>query len=191
MKTSPLTVTSCSVLALLTPAFWTLSPVIVWNMSPSSPVGLYLLQKGEPKKEDFIAIRLSKWAANLAETRNYLPKSALLIKRVAAVQNDTICRVGDEIFINTKRVAKALRQDKKGRDMPFWTGCLMLSAKQFFLLSADKDAFDGRYFGPVNRSQILGIARPIWLREALPKSAQNECFQSKKTQRILRGKSRL
>ncbi len=109
MKTSILMATSCSVLALLTPSFWTLSPVIVWNVSPSSPIGLYLLQNGGPKKGDFVAIKLPEWVAHLAETRKYLPKSALLIKRVAAVQNDEVCRAGDEIFINTKRVAKALK----------------------------------------------------------------------------------
>ncbi len=174
MKISILTITSCSVLALLTPTFWTMPSVIVWNMSPSSPIGLYLLQDRTPKRDDFIAIRLTRWAARLAETRNYLSKSALLIKRVAAVQNDRICRAGDEIFINTKRVTKALRQDKQGRNMPFWTGCLTLTAEQFFLLSKRKDAFDGRYFGPINRSQILRIAKPIWLLETLPKSAQNE-----------------
>ncbi len=74
--------------------------------------------------------------------------------------------------------------------MPFWTNCLNLNSKQIFVLSADKNAFDGRYFGPINRSQILGLAKPIWLKETPPKSAQNECFQSKKSQRILRGKSR-
>ncbi len=174
MKISFFMATGCSVLALLTPTFWTMPSVIVWNMSPSSPVGLYLLQDRTPKRGDFVAIKLTRWAADLAETRNYLPKSALLIKRVVAVQNDKICRVGDEIFINTKRVAKALRQDKQGRNMPFWTGCLTLTAEQFFVLSKRKCAFDGRYFGPVNRSQILGIAKPIWLTKAPLKSARKE-----------------
>ncbi len=96
------------------------------------------------------------------------------IECIAAVQNDKICRVGNEIFINDKHVAKALRQDEQGRDMPFWTGCLTLFAKQIFVLSADKNAFNSRYFGPVNRSQILGIARPIWLIKTQPKSAQKE-----------------
>ncbi len=170
MKISILMTTSCSALALLIPSFCTLSPVIVWNMSPSSPIGLYLLQNETAKHGDFIAIKLEECAADLAETRNYLPKSALLIKRVASVQNDTICRVGDDIFINNKLVAKALKYDNRGRNMPFWTNCLNLNSKQIFVLSADKNAFDSRYFGPVNRSQILGIARPIWLSEGPQKS---------------------
>jgi type IV secretory pathway protease TraF len=54
--------------------------------------------------------------------------------------------------------------DSQGRPLPDWQGCRLLGMSAVFLLMPDvASSFDGRYFGPVSRSAILGKLRPLWL----------------------------
>jgi ParB family chromosome partitioning protein len=74
--------------------------------------------------------------------------------------------VGLEAYrIDGAPVGEALATDRLGRPLPIWQGCLTLSAGQIFLFNQGvRDSFDGRYFGLVSTGQILGRARPIWIR---------------------------
>jgi type IV secretory pathway protease TraF len=100
----------------------------------------------------------------LAEARHYLPGGTLLIKRVAARLGDIVCRHGPLVTINGRPIARARSADVMGRPLPRWIGCRRLNAALAFLLSTDPDSFDSRYFGPVDRRQILGTALPVWVR---------------------------
>jgi type IV secretory pathway protease TraF len=61
--------------------------------------------------------------------------------------------------------------DAAGRTLPAWSGCFRLAANDIFLLSADPDSFDSRYLGPIDRAHVLGLALPVWVRQALQISA--------------------
>ena len=44
-----------------------------------------------------------------------------------------------------------------------WQGCRMLREGQVFLMNWDEPAsLDGRYFGPIHLSAIVGRAEPLW-----------------------------
>jgi type IV secretory pathway protease TraF len=46
--------------------------------------------------------------------------------------------------------------------MPWWTGCRILNRDDVFLLNPDVPlSFDGRYFGVVDRSLIIGKAQAL------------------------------
>jgi type IV secretory pathway protease TraF len=64
--------------------------------------------------------------------------------------------------VNGKIVADVLDQDREGRRLPSWNGCIWLVDGEFFLLQPHRHSFDSRYFGPVSRCDILGVARPMW-----------------------------
>jgi conjugative transfer signal peptidase TraF len=85
-----------------------------------------------------------------------------LLKQVAAVGGDRVCRSGGVVFLNGKAVTEALDHDAGGRPLPVWEGCVTLFAGQFFLLQPHPYSFDSRYFGPVSEAQIIGVARPLW-----------------------------
>jgi conjugative transfer signal peptidase TraF len=104
----------------------------------------------------------------LAETRGYLRRGALLIKAVAAAAGDTVCRHDALVTVNGRIVARASTVDAAGRSLPAWSGCFRLAADQIFVLSADPDSFDSRYMGPIDRAHIVGIAQPVWVRQAAP-----------------------
>jgi len=88
-----------------------------------------------------------------------------LVKRVAGISGDRICARGEEISINGAAVAKRLRHDAAGRLLPWWEGCRTLRRSEVFLLMAEvPGAFDGRYFGPTDRADVIGRARLLWAR---------------------------
>jgi conjugative transfer signal peptidase TraF len=148
------------VLALASPR--TSLPTLLWNASPSVPLGLYRLVARTPAAGELAVIRLPDRTRALAIERGYLAGRALVIKPVAAGPGDVVCRHAAMVTVNGHAVAWAHRADGAGRVLPRWTGCLTLTASQVFVLSAAPGSFDSRYFGPVERVHVLGVGQPIW-----------------------------
>lgn len=140
-------------------------PLLVWNATPSAPVGLYAVSApGEIVAGDLVIAWPPEWAARLAASRHYLPRGVPLVKRVAAVPGEHVCGEGAALRGPRGSFVLRLRHDAKGRVMPWWRGCGPLGPDQYLLLMANvPDSFDGRYFGPVARSLIIGKAHPLWL----------------------------
>jgi conjugative transfer signal peptidase TraF len=142
------------------------TPRLVWNATASAPVGLYVVTSAEHVSWGDLVLALPPPnVRSLAATRGYLPDGVPLVKRVAARSGETICSSGRSISINRHPVAERLQADSAGRPLPAWSGCRLLRADEVFLLMKDvPNSFDGRYFGPIRRSAVLGILRPIWTR---------------------------
>lgn len=140
------------------------APRLVWNVTPSVPTGLYYIGPREgPRIGDHVAIAPRGHLRKILAGRGYLPKGALLIKPVAALPGDVVCRRSAQVAINGKPVARARSADRNGRPLPSWQGCRKLGNGEIFLLSTRSPAsLDGRYFGPTPRSQVLGRAVLIW-----------------------------
>jgi conjugative transfer signal peptidase TraF len=140
------------------------APVILWNASPSVPIGLYRFTSRPSQTAPLAVIRLPEPLRILAETRGYLGKGVLLIKPVVAGAGDTVCRHGALVTINGRIAARASTLDAAGRSLPAWSGCFRLRTNDIFVLSADPDSFDSRYMGPIDRADVVGFALPIWVR---------------------------
>lgn len=141
------------------------TPLVVWNASPSVPVGLWRIVPADRlARGDAVLAWAPPEARRLAAARGYLPISVPMIKTVAALEGDRVCARGAQITIGGRLAAVRKEADPQGRPLPRWRGCRRLSAGQFLLLTAPAASFDGRYFGPVERSAILGKAVPLWLR---------------------------
>ncbi|MDQ1158917.1 conjugative transfer signal peptidase TraF [Sphingomonas sp. SORGH_AS 950] len=139
------------------------APRLIWNASASAPVGLYALAPFTPiRTGDMVVARLPVGIAMLAAKRRYLPIGVPLVKRVGAVPGDRICAIGAMVTINGRPVATRLPRDRSDRPLPWWRGCTTLRDGRIFLLSPVHDAFDSRYFGPVEASAIIGRAAPLW-----------------------------
>jgi type IV secretory pathway protease TraF len=104
-------------------------------------------------------------ARTLAAERLYLPASVPVVKSVAAMSGDRICGVGNDIIIGGRTAAKRLVADRYGRPLPAWQGChLLLGNEVFLLMESIPDSFDGRYFGPIEMTRVVGRLVPIWTR---------------------------
>lgn len=153
-----------SALALATLLFQP-RPFFLWNASSSSPVGLYAVMPGRSPRAGEMAIAWAPpGARRLAAIRNYLPAKVPLVKPVAAVSGSRICAGEGAIFVNGRLVAFRRARDPAGRPMPWWSGCERLGKGDFFLLSPDANAFDGRYFGVTRAGELVGTARLLWRR---------------------------
>lgn len=141
-------------------------PRLVWNASPSAPLGLYFVDLGGHfgPGETVIARLPGPWRG-FAAARRYLPARVPLVKRVAAGPGQEICAHGPRLFVNGKPLVRRLKRDGNGRLLPWWEGCRQLDGGEYFLLTADHPkSFDGRYFGVTRASDIVGPARLIWAR---------------------------
>lgn len=136
-------------------------PHIVWNVSPSVPVGLYVLDIGTLRVGDTVVLHLPPLAERLAVGRRYLPASGLLLKPIAAIAADRVCRWQAHVLINGRVQAKAALRDSAGRLLPPWQGCRLLRPEELFVLSPLSGSFDSRYFGPIPRNAVIGVARPL------------------------------
>jgi type IV secretory pathway protease TraF len=70
-------------------------------------------------------------------------------------------------------MGKAHDLDSRGRPLPRWSGCRTLTKGQVFLMNSSvPNSLDGRYFGPLPASSIVGQAIPVWLPHATVASAE-------------------
>jgi conjugative transfer signal peptidase TraF len=155
---------SIAALAALSSGVLRPRPLLVWNASPSSPVGLYRVGPSVDARRGAMALAWAPARARrLASKRGYLPFRVPLVKPVAAVAGDRVCAKGDRLFVNGRPAARRRARDPSGRRMPWWSGCLRLGRGELFLLSAGvADAFDGRYFGATRASEVIGAASLVW-----------------------------
>lgn len=137
-------------------------PSLLWNGSSSIPIGLYVRINQIPARGQLAIVRLPDPTRLLANERGYLPANARLIKPVVALSGDTVCRRGLVIRINRRLRALASGRDEKQRLLPSWHGCRRLTASEVFVLSTVPGSFDSRYFGPIERGNVLGTAVPLW-----------------------------
>jgi conjugative transfer signal peptidase TraF len=136
--------------------------LVIWNASPSVPVGLYLVTKASPRIGDLVVVRLPPVIAAFAARRGYLPASAYLLKPIAAVAGDLVCRLGDHVFVRGILAGAAAATDTDGNAMPSWQGCRILQMGEVFVLADHPASFDSRYFGPLDTASIVGRAVLLW-----------------------------
>ena len=148
---------------MLVPLIANLPIKLVYNASASAPIGFYRVTPASGlKRGAFAVVPTPPGFRMMAAKRHYLPFNVPLIKRIIALSGDEVCRHGKVILVNQKAVATALIKDSQDRFLPVWRGCMTLKQDQFFALMDRPDSFDGRYFGPLNAEDIIGIAVPVF-----------------------------
>lgn len=128
------------------------APRLVWNFTPSIPVGLYSIEGRDWRVEDRVALKPSGRLLEMLQATGVLKDGRLLMKRVAAAAGDKVCRVGNLVTIND--VPRVVARPDAG--LPAWSGCIVLQAAEVFLLGETPDSFDGRYFGASGANDIVG-----------------------------------
>ena len=159
---------SCFSAAAATGAtFVTSPPKLIWNVSASVPVGLYAVQPADALEvADLVAVMPPKPVASFLSGSGYLPRGVPLMKHILALPGQTVCRERLRITIDHVEVGEAQARDSRGRDLPVWEGCRTLRAGEVFLMNLGvPDSLDGRYFGPLPITSIIGRAVPLWTDE--------------------------
>ena len=162
MKVGPLLGMTIAVALIVAPMVAQQPLLVIWNASPSVPVGLYLVTKTSPRVGDLVVLRLPPAIAAFAARRGYLPTSAYLLKPIAAVAGDLVCRFGERVLVRGVLAGIAEDADSDGNAMPSWHGCRILQMGEVFVLADHPGSFDSRYFGPLDPASIAGRAVLLW-----------------------------
>jgi conjugative transfer signal peptidase TraF len=142
-------------------------PRFLWNASESVPIGLYRLhQAGGLAVTDLVAVLPPEPLATFLADGHYLPRGIPLLKRVLALPGQTVCREELRITIDKIEMGVAREHDSRGRPLPIWQGCREIADGEVFLMNwQSADSLDGRYFGALPTSAIIGKAEPLWTNE--------------------------
>ena len=140
------------------------TPRLMWNASESVPRGLYRVRSIESLAVgDLVVVMPPEPLATFLSDRGYLPVAVPLIKHVLALPGHSVCRSEGLITVDGIVMGTALTHDRRDRALPDWQGCRLIAQDELFLMNPDEPgSFDGRYFGPIPRTAIMGRAEPIF-----------------------------
>jgi conjugative transfer signal peptidase TraF len=156
--------TCCAVTLAGLPALSRPVPQLIWNASASVPIGLYrVLPASTLHVGELVVVRPPEVFADFLAERGYLANGVPLLKHILALPGQTVCRIDRTIKVDGRDMGQALDVDHAGRSLPTWLGCRILADDEVFFMNWRSEySFDGRYFGPLPASTIVGRADPLW-----------------------------
>ena len=128
------------------------APKLIWNASASTPIGLYAISASDVlEATDLVAVAAPEPIATFLADGGYLPR---------------VCRSGHTITVDGHAIGDALDRDRRGRELPIWQGCRVIADDELFLMNWQvRDSLDGRYFGTLPASSVIGRATPLYTDE--------------------------
>jgi len=134
------------------------------NLSRSEPVGLYVVTPlhGNLKRGETVLMRCPEGFEKYLYGRKWLPEGWPLFKTVGGIPGDTFCISDGGLTVKEKVIGPVYSTDSKGLPLPVLRGCRAVQENHFLPVATGlKSSFDGRYFGAVSVSLVIGTARPV------------------------------
>lgn len=142
------------------------------NSTRSIPVGVYWLSSDPVVKGAYVIFCPPQVGVfDEAKARGYIGAGfcpgeyGYMMKRVLAAKDDAVAVADDGVRVNGELLplSAPIKADKAGRPLPRYQSNSYTLGNSEVLLMSDVSAtsFDGRYFGPINRSQIKTVIRPV------------------------------
>ncbi len=145
------------------------APVMLLNWSASEPAGIYVRVDETVAPGQLIAFRTPASAFPYADQEMAYLHSRPILKTIAAGTGDAVCTRGGQLRINGRFMAGIAGKDRQRRALPRWVDCRILAADEVFVFSdRTPNSFDSRYYGPIRRSAVLGVYRPLFGRAPEP-----------------------
>ena len=143
------------------------------NSTRSIPVGVYWLSSDPVVKGAYVIFCPPQTGVfDEAKARGYIGAGfcpgeyGYMMKRALAAKNDAVTITAEGVRVNGELLplSAPIEADSAGRPLPrFQSERFTLSGSELLLMSdVSGISFDGRYFGPIDRSQIKGVIRPVF-----------------------------
>ena len=142
------------------------------NTTPSIPVGVYRLTNEPIVKGAYVLFCPPPTPVfAMAKARGYLGAGFCpggyghLMKKIFAVKDDVVSIGTDGVQVNGQLLplSAPIKADGGGRPLPDYKASWVLGSDEVLVMSdSNRGSFDGRYFGPIQRSQIEGVIRPFF-----------------------------
>ena len=149
-------------------AIFPVSPKLIWNASASVPIGLYAMRPaGALHVTELVVVPPP------AALASFLDRAPLPAQGRADAEAHPRPARPNRLPHPTARSpstaspwARRSTATEVAARCPTWQGCRVVAADEVFLMNwQSEDSFDGRYFGPLPVSTIVGRADPLWTRE--------------------------
>ena len=162
-----LTVTALAVIGIAAASAVETPTKLIWNATASTPIGFYTIGAADALEvPELVAVMPPEPLERFLIERGYIGQGVPLLKRVLGLPGQRVCRNGTTVTVDGVEMGDALERDRMGRDLPVWQGCRVIRDGELFLMNWDiRDSLDGRYFGPIPVSSVIGRALPLWTDE--------------------------
>jgi conjugative transfer signal peptidase TraF len=142
------------------------------NTTKSIPIGLYWISNEPVAKGAYVMFCPPQNGGFVeAKERGYIGAGfcpggfGYMMKRILAAKNDIVAINDEGVRVNGELLPLSVprKVDTVGRALSqFRVDRYTLGETELLLMSDVSDtSFDGRYFGPINRSQIKTVIRPV------------------------------
>jgi conjugative transfer signal peptidase TraF len=142
------------------------------NTTPSIPLGVYQLSN-EPLVTGSYVLFCPPPAPvfAMAKARGYVGAGfcpggyGQLMKRLVAAKNDRVTINAEGVVVNGQRLplSKLIKLDGGSRPLPHYAKSWVLGSDEVLVMSdSNSGSFDGRYFGSIQRAQIVGVIHPVF-----------------------------
>jgi conjugative transfer signal peptidase TraF len=142
------------------------------NTTPSIPLGVYQLSNEPVVKGAYVLLCPPPVAVfAMAKARGYVGAGFCpggyghLMKRLVAAKDDQVTINAEGVAVNGQRLplSKPIKLDGGGRPLPHYAKSWVLDSDEVLVMSdSNSGSFDGRYFGSIQRAQIVGVIRPVF-----------------------------
>ena len=138
------------------------TPHVLVNTTASEPEGLYRRIGAPAAVGRLVAFKAPAAAFPYADAHLAYLRRVPMLKAVAAGPGDQVCARSGRLVIAGRDRAPIAWTDGAGRVLPHWDGCRRLTASELFVFSDRvRNSFDSRYFGPIDRQDVLGVYAPL------------------------------
>lgn len=131
------------------------------TLTPSLKYRVFFLKRFFPATEvtrgRYVMFRLPSDFVELVSEKN-LPA----IKQVVGIEGDRLEVLGKSFFSNGKPIGKAKRYSLQGERVEHFTECCLIPEGKLFVVGHHKDSLDSKYFGFLDKRDVLAIAYPIF-----------------------------
>ena len=142
------------------------------NTTKSIPVGIYWMTDAPVEKGAYVIFCPPQVGVfDDAKERGYIGAGfcpggyGFMMKRVLAAKGDRVSMLVEGVFVNGQVVPFSASKlvDGGGLPLPRPLGVdVLLADDEVLLMASNPKSFDGRYFGPIQRSQIKSTLLPVF-----------------------------
>jgi conjugative transfer signal peptidase TraF len=143
------------------------------NTTPSYPIGIYLMTNDPIEKGALVIFCPTDTAIfRQAKERGYIGAgfcpggTSHMIKKIMATTNDAVEFSGIGVLVNGALLSNSKPMEKDAEVLPLSTPKAVITAldDHTILLMSDynQKSFDARYFGLIDKAQIISVVRPVW-----------------------------
>ena len=139
---------------------------LTYQVTSSMPKGWYWVSppRYPLHRGQIVVFKPPQGTSQFLRSHHWLPQKGIMMKYVIGIPGDWACNNGGQIKVNDQKLGRVWQHvPKKSINLPVYQFCGQIHKRHYLLMNpAATRSYDGRYFGPINKHAVKGIAHPLW-----------------------------